>query len=159
MDPALQVFIASLLIGLMLLAIEVFVPGGVLGGFGALSLLVAVGAGFAAFGPQGGSLAAVGLIVFGGLFFAIWIRIFPSTPMGRVLTLKKSGQDFKADPATSPVTLGSTGIAHTHLHPAGIALLGGTRVDVVAEAGFISEGTPVKVIKIEGHRVVVRAVT
>ncbi len=157
MDPALQVFIGGLVIGLMLLAIEVFVPGGVLGMFGAISLLVAVAAGFFAFGPNGGVLAALLLIVFGGIFFTVWIRIFPRTPMGKVLTLQKDGHDFKAAPAEPAIRVGTTGTAQTPLRPAGLAVLGGVRTDVVSEAGFIAAGTAVKVVHIEGHRVVVRA--
>ena len=52
MDPTLNVFVASLVIGLVLLALEVFVPGGILGVFGVMALMVAMGAGFFAFGPQ-----------------------------------------------------------------------------------------------------------
>lgn len=158
MDPALQVFIASLIIGLMLLAIEVFVPGGILGAFGGLALLVSVVAGFFAFGARGGLMATLLLVVFGGLFFGIWVRLFPRTPMGKVLTLQKDGHDFKAANAGPGITLGLHGTAQTDLRPAGLALLDGKRTDVVAEAGYISAGAAIRVVRIEGHRIVVRAV-
>lgn len=158
MDPALQVFIASILIGLMLLAIEVFVPGGILGTFAVGALMVAVVAGFFAFGPKGGLMAAVLLVVFGSLFFGVWIRIFPRTPMGRVLTLRKDGHDFKAADAGPAITVGLEGTAQTNLHPSGIALFNGKRTDVVSEAGYLNAGRPVRVVKVEGNRIVVREV-
>ena len=156
MEPALQIFLASLVIGLMLLATEVFVPGGVLGAFGGLALLVAIGAGFFAFGPRGGLMAGVLLVVFGGLVFGLWIRVFPRTPMGKALTLRKDGHDFKDAAAAPSVVAGLTGIAHTDLRPAGLALLNGQRTDVVSEAGYISAGTSITVVRVEGHRIVVR---
>lgn len=54
--------------------------------------------------------------------------------------------------------LGLTGTALTPLRPAGNATLAGDRVDVVSEGGFITKGATVKVILVEGTRVVVRQV-
>lgn len=157
MDPTLNVFVASLVIGLVLLALEVFVPGGILGVFGVMALMVAMGAGFFAFGPQNGLLAALLVIVFGGVVFAVWIRIFPRTPMGKALTLKKDGETFKSADTGPAFSVGLEGLAHTHLRPSGIAVLAGQRLDVVAESGFINAGSPIKIVHIEGNRVVVRA--
>lgn len=50
-----------------------------------------------------------------------------------------------------------TGIALTPLRPAGIAALAGDRVDVVSEGGFIPKGSGVKVVLVEGTRVVVKS--
>jgi membrane-bound serine protease (ClpP class) len=44
------------------------------------------------------------------------------------------------------------------LRPAGVALVNGRRVDVVTEGGLIAAGARVKVVAIEGNRVVVRRV-
>jgi membrane-bound serine protease (ClpP class) len=52
--------------------------------------------------------------------------------------------------------LGSTGVALTQLRPSGMASINGQRVDVVAETGLIERGTPIKVVQVEGVRVVVR---
>lgn len=156
MDPALQVFAASLAIGLMLLAVEVFIPGGVLGALGGLAILVSIIAGFLAFGPQGGLLAAVAIIVFGSVLFGLWIRIFPLTPMGKVLTLSKDGHEFKAAQAESAIVAGLRGTAQSDLRPAGLALLNGHRTDVVSESGYVAAGAPVKVVKVTGNLIVVR---
>ena len=53
--------------------------------------------------------------------------------------------------------LGAIGEALSDLRPAGVARFGDRRVDVVTEGEFIPRGTPVRVIKVEGPRVVVRA--
>jgi membrane-bound serine protease (ClpP class) len=53
--------------------------------------------------------------------------------------------------------VGRTGIALTDLRPAGAAEIDGLRVDVVAEAGYLSAGTPLEIVVDEGYRRVVRA--
>ena len=53
--------------------------------------------------------------------------------------------------------VGATGTAHTDLRPSGAALIGGRRIDVVAEGEFIPAGTPIEVISDEGYSRVVRA--
>ncbi len=50
------------------------------------------------------------------------------------------------------------GTAVTPLRPAGTAEFAGDRVDVVSEGGFIPAGTHVRVVLVEGGRVVVRAI-
>jgi len=52
----------------------------------------------------------------------------------------------------------ATGVALTQLRPSGTAKIGGQRVDVVAESGLIERDTEIKVVAVEGMRVVVRAV-
>jgi membrane-bound serine protease (ClpP class) len=53
--------------------------------------------------------------------------------------------------------LGAIGVAATPLRPAGKAQFGDAFVDVVAE-GFITPGTRVQVIEVEGNRVLVKEV-
>lgn len=55
--------------------------------------------------------------------------------------------------------VGREGVAITDLRPSGVALVGDERMDVVAEAGWIEEGSPVAVVSSEGYRHVVRAVS
>jgi membrane-bound serine protease (ClpP class) len=54
--------------------------------------------------------------------------------------------------------IGVTGAVHTPLRPVGVVTLNGSRVDVVAESGMIEKGAEVRVIKVEGNRVVVRQI-
>ncbi|ATW25338.1 NfeD family protein [Candidatus Formimonas warabiya] len=52
--------------------------------------------------------------------------------------------------------LGAEGITITPLRPAGAIEIAGVRIDVVSEGGFVPRETKVKVVKVEGTRVVVR---
>ncbi len=54
--------------------------------------------------------------------------------------------------------VGADGVALTDLRPSGVAKIGEERVDVEAESSWISAGTPVRVMRSEGYRHIVRAV-
>jgi membrane-bound serine protease (ClpP class) len=53
--------------------------------------------------------------------------------------------------------VGQHGVAESDLRPVGVARFGATRVDVVSEGDYVRAGTRVRVIAVEGARIVVRA--
>lgn len=148
-----QAIIVLAVVGFLMLAAEVCIPGMVLGVLGALCLVVAVALCYAAFGPLWGTLAFAALAVLLISGFFVWLQLFPHTAIGKKLTLKTPlpPEDL------NPPLLGATGEALTPLRPAGTALIGGRRVDVVAESGLIEPGSKLEVVFQEGLRVVVRA--
>src|SRR5699024_12488280 len=54
--------------------------------------------------------------------------------------------------------IGLEGVALTGLRPSGMVELEDERVDVVSEGSFIDRGERVKVVKVEGMRIVVRKI-
>lgn len=149
-----QAIIVLVVVGFLMIAAEVFVPGLVLGILGALCLVSSVVLCYMAFGPLAGTAAFAALGVLSIVGFLIWMRIFPHTPIGRRMILSDT---LAPDNATSaPMLVGEVGIALTPLRPSGTARIGTERVDVVAESGFIEIGEPVAVVFQEGLRVVVR---
>ncbi len=56
-------------------------------------------------------------------------------------------------------SIGKEGVADTDLHPSGWVILGDKKVFVVSEGEFIDKGQPVKVLSVDGNRVVVRETT
>lgn len=157
MSPGALVLLLAVL-GFLMLAAEVFVPGMVLGIFGLLALAAAVVLAYAEFGVLGGSVvfAIIASLTMTG--FLAWLFAFPRTPIGRRIMLQRgldAGQGDKSQPESS--LLGATGEALTPLRPSGIARIQGRKVDVVAESGFIPAGSPVVVVAQEGLRIVVRS--
>jgi len=156
MDGASEVIIVLAIVGFLLMASEIFVPGMVLGLLGGVCLAVAVGVAYAHFGPVAGSLVFAGLCAFTLIGFIVWMFAFPKTVIGRRLMLRKTlppGEGEKLRPAGAE---GQEGEAITPLRPAGAARIRGRKVDVVAESDFIAVGEPVVVVRDEGMRVVVR---
>ncbi len=70
---------------------------------------------------------------------------------------EKAEQGFVSFPSNKNL-VGKTGIAFTTLRPGGTAEIEGKRVDVVAESEYITQGTKIKVLRVEGIKVVVTAV-
>jgi membrane-bound serine protease (ClpP class) len=54
--------------------------------------------------------------------------------------------------------VGSNGTAVTDLRPSGWIITGEQRIFVVSEGAFITKGSPVKILSVEGNRVVVRQI-
>ena len=54
--------------------------------------------------------------------------------------------------------LGAVGVCVTDLRPAGTVMIDGEPVDVVSEGGFVKQGLSVKVINVDGSRVMVRQI-
>ncbi len=147
------------LVGFLMLAAEVFVPGLVLGIMGLLALAGAIVLAFAAYGPLTGTIALAGISLTTLTGFIVWMSIFPRTAIGRRIMLRDNlapGYGTKKTP--NPELVGRHGSALTPLRPSGTALIEGRKVDVVAENAFITKGTAVQVVLQEGLRVVVREV-
>lgn len=145
--------------GVVVVVFEILFPSAGLLGLLAGSLLV--GGGFCA-ARNGGSGALLGysllvvLLVPSAVLFAF--KVLPRTPMGRRMILK--GPSFVQRAATEEgldALLGKGGVAATALRPAGIASIEGRRVDVVTRGSHLAAGAPVRVIKVEGNRVIVEA--
>jgi membrane-bound serine protease (ClpP class) len=153
-------------IGVLLLALELFViPGITVAGIAGVIALVAglgmalVGAGATVSVMIGalGRVAASILIAIAGS--AALFRLLPSLPFGRRLVLQTdmdAHQGYVSTPESDRRWLGRTGTALSPLRPAGIADIDGTRVDVVSDGGFIDTGTPIEVTRVDGNRIVVR---
>ncbi|HYW10580.1 MAG TPA: NfeD family protein [Longimicrobium sp.] len=149
-----------LLAGLVLLAVEVFVIPG-FGWTGVLGVLAALGAVILAVSPGPADAALTFGIVISSLTLlgiALWhvgSRLRAGHPLLGGMLRRDEGYVASLP---RPELEGLDGIALTDLRPAGTAQIGDERLDVVSEAGWISAGSPVRVLRAEGYRHVVRAV-
>ncbi|MGC9327920.1 MAG: NfeD family protein, partial [Candidatus Hinthialibacter sp.] len=95
----------------------------------------------------------------GAMLVPFLIPAAANTPFGSWLSLKTredKSLGYHSAEDNLDQFLGKTGIARTKLRPAGIAEIDGRRLDVVSQGGFIENNSPVKVIKVEGRRIVVQ---
>jgi membrane-bound serine protease (ClpP class) len=142
-----------LILGAGLVLLEVLFPS-----FGLLGLAAVAAAGFAVVSAfqesEGGGWLILGLgLVLLPLAVRTGLGLLPRTPMGRRLMLAPPAQ--RPDARAAEELAGSEGVALTDLRPAGAALLRGERRDVVTRGGFVEEGRPVRVVEVEGPRIVV----
>lgn len=156
MEP-LALYLTLLLVGFVLIGFEIFIPGGILGIFGAASWLTAAVIGWRNFAAPWNMVSAGGLLVFGIFTFVIWIRYFPKSRVGKSLSLQINQADYKSH-TDGGVVVGAQGEAVSTLRPSGIASINGKRVDVVADGEWIEAGQAVKVSSTSGgHISVVKA--
>jgi len=140
--------------GVLLLLAEIFViPGFGIAGIGGIAAILA--SIYFTFGNQTLYVASLAvLIVAAGLLLAV--RLLPRTRTGRALVLESAIAGEAPPEAKLRPLEGAIGKALTPLRPAGVAQFGERKVDVVAEGEFIEKGSTVRVVRVEGVRVVVR---
>ena len=158
-----------LVAGLALLGVEIFlVPGfglfgllgigGILGGIylslvGSLSTAVDY--------SQAAMILSASVLI---VLVSAWalVRTLPkNTRMLRsgIMLGEDAGRDVGyISAAVRSELVGQKGVALTDLRPAGVGRFGTERLDVVAEEGWLTSGTPIEVVRAEGYRHVVRAV-
>lgn len=161
------------LLGIALLLVELFVlPGMVVAGFsGVLLVICSVALLLVQHWPQSTeeyfNLAKYLGMLGGGLVAAIVLafligRHLPSVPLLKGLVLPPPEPVSPTETTAIPVQeyqqyLGAVGITTTALRPAGKARFGDIQLDVIAEGQYLEAGTRVRVVQVEGSRIVVEA--
>jgi membrane-bound serine protease (ClpP class) len=150
--------IALAVTGLVAILVEFHVlPGhGVAGSFGLLALVAAIVLAFGVpwFVVAGQSLAVA--VVVCVIAFVIARRVVPDKVFVNRLSLRDpEGAPGVASPDYRAL-IGAAGFAVSFLRPAGVAAIGGQRVDVLTEGDFVPAGAAVVVTRVEGARVYVR---
>lgn len=151
----MELVVTLLVVGVVLVFAEGVLPGMVAGVAGAGCLLAGVIAGYVRFGDKAGTMLLMGVLALLVAGCYLWIKYFPRSPLARALVSKQVSGDIGTE---KPELLDHTGAALSPLRPAGTALIDGKRVDVVTEGQMIERGAKVRVVAVEGMRVVVREI-
>ena len=156
---ATWVEVVLFLAGLILLAIELVIPGfGIFGIAGIACVL------FSLFLTLGGGIGALNIMAGGTIAatvaFLILLRYLPTSKLWHRLTLKDAQKTDRG--YTSSVNLNSLadqeGVVLTFLRPAGTVEIEGKVYDVVSEGRFVEPGARIRVLSVNGNRIVVRAI-
>lgn len=142
------------IIGLVLMAGELLVPGGILGGIGAICFLVASVDIWVAFGPTWGLLSIILSMAVGlGMVF-LEVRLMRSGPLARWFYLSQKTPPTPSKSAEG-IPAGTIGKAVTRLNPTGLILVGEKRLEAISRDGLIDEGAEVTIVNDDPFRVVV----
>lgn len=145
--------------GIILILSEFFLPGAIIGILGFLLIIASTVTGvlrypeytlFIVVGEVLGLIAGIAL----GLFLITKTKLQDMLVLGHTL----SAEDGYSGPSQDPALVGRVGVAHTALRPAGTIMVSEERIDAVSDGTFIDLGAEVRVIQVEGHRVVVEEV-
>ena len=90
------------------------------------------------------------------------MKLLPKTRTFQKLVLntaEKTKEGFRSTPKHYEQFIGQVGVSLSPLRPAGIAQIDDNRLDVVAEGEFIEQNSEIKVVKVEGYKIIVRQVS
>ncbi|MBS4202850.1 NfeD family protein [Lederbergia citrea] len=144
-------------LGILLVAAEFFLSGGIAGLLGTVAIIGSIL-------MAGGNIVHMAISIIIALFLAALSIIIMVKVFGKrmnifkklILTDSTNTESGYVSNVNRLELLGREGITVTALRPAGTAQIDDERLDVVAEGSFIENNTKIKVIKVEGSRIVVR---
>ncbi|MCQ2237511.1 MAG: NfeD family protein [Bacteroidales bacterium] len=143
------ILISVALLGLLLVALEIVaLPGGISGVLGALLAAAAIALSFKTYGYWAGIIMLLSSI----LIVVVLLIIFMKSKTWRRVSL-----DTEIDGRANEVTIavGDEGKTISRLAPAGKALIKGQVVEVHTVSDYLDTDVPVKVIEVDGYRIIV----
>ncbi|NLO86251.1 MAG: hypothetical protein GX096_12650 [Clostridiales bacterium] len=152
--------ILCFLIGLVMLVIEVFMPGFGLPGISGIALeIIAVVLTY----MSHGGIAALGATLIILSVIAILVSLaLRSVNSGRlskspiILNDEETASEGYVAMKDMEVFLGKEGVTTTVLRPSGMAEFEGVKLNVVADGEYIAKDVPVRIDHVEGARIVVK---
>lgn len=147
------------LLGVLLLAGEVFVPGAILGIIGAVSMFAGCILSFLHFGASGGLLATAIALALLGLMLYLELVWLPKSRFGKRLVVQAK-VDATAQPplADSSAVVGKPAEAVTPLVPSGYVLVDGRRYEAFSQSGHATKGAALRVVGLDNFRLIVTKV-
>lgn len=149
------------MVGITLLALEIFViPGfGITGISGIIAIFASL---LLAFGWDNIELAinTVGLSMIVATILIIFLTIYvlPRSTVFKKIRLETSNSNkegFSSHEKPDESLIGKVGIVHTTLRPTGLAIIEDKRLDVMTAGDFIEKGEKIKVLRVEGMKIIV----
>ncbi|MGM0828405.1 MAG: NfeD family protein [Bacillota bacterium] len=148
------------IIGMALIVAEFFLPGGIAGGLG-------IGAILASIMLAGGDVVQMGISLLIALLIAVATMIIFVKVFGKkmkffnkiILKDSTSTESGYVSNINRLELIGKEGVTKTPLRPSGTVIVDDERIDAVTEGGFIKAGERVKIVKVEGSRIVVRDIS
>ncbi len=146
------------IVGMVLLMIELFVPGlGIFGGLGLVALVLCIVFQAKTWTEALILLVAIAVIVI--VLSLIAARSFKRGWLYRSSLVLKDAEEKQAGYVSSSDyshLTGKTGRSLTPLRPAGTAEFDGNKADVISEGEFIPAKSEIIVLRVEGSRIFVR---
>jgi membrane-bound serine protease (ClpP class) len=142
--------------GLLLVALEFFLPGGIVGAAGGIIFL----SGLVLFAVDSPSLLLTIAVVIASLaLFVVMIRYLIKRIQRTKSTfyLSDDQEGYRASKWAEEL-MGEEGLALSDMRPAGHIRIDGTQYQAVSKMGYLRKGTKIKVIGGEGAHLVVRSV-
>ncbi|MFH0838942.1 MAG: NfeD family protein [Candidatus Omnitrophota bacterium] len=159
MMPDWFLVLTLIVVGFILLLIELFIiPGfGIVGISGLASLGVASYIAYSKLSPLMGLVISIGSLCI--IFLSL--KLFSKTAIWKKLRLDKTESTHNGFSHAENLgyLINKEGVAITSLRPSGSAKIDGKRYDVITEGTFVSEHARIRVLRVEGSKVIVKEIT
>lgn len=143
-------------LGILFLAVEVIIPGGILGSIGGLMIFGGCVMSFIQYGTGGGLLAVAVALLLAVIAFFIEFRVLPRTSLGHRAFLNKEITGVSAAFGSEARDLiGKSAQALTMLSPSGYIMIDGNRYEAFCQSGQVPAGTALEVIGADNFRLIV----
>jgi membrane-bound serine protease (ClpP class) len=143
-------------VGIVLLAVEVIVPGAILGSIGGLMMFGGCVLSFMEYGTGGGLIAVTVALALTFLTLFIEFRVLPRTAVGKRAFLKSEITGVSAAFGEEARDLiGKSAEALTMLSPSGYIRIDGKRYEAFCQSGQVPAGSPLEVIGADNFRLIV----
>ncbi len=144
------------LVGVVFIAVEVIIPGGILGAIGALLMFAGCAVAFSTYGTWGGVLALAAALLFGGIALYFEFRILPKTAIGRRAFLTSEVTGVSAALGKQALDLvGHSAEALTMLSPSGYVRVNGERYEAFSQSGQVPAGATLDIVGADNFRLIV----
>lgn len=142
--------------GVLLVAIEILVPGAILGIIGGLCLFGGVLAAFIQLGGVGGAAASGVALAIGLVTLYLEFVIFPKSRLAKQFSMTEtvSGQS-QPEVADRAAVVGCEVLAVTTLAPTGYVELDGRRYEAACQSGLAEAGARLRVVEVDAFRLIV----
>jgi membrane-bound serine protease (ClpP class) len=151
MNAILLLFI----IGALLLAAEVFLPGAIAGIIGGCLLVLGSALAFNEYGLGVGAMATSGAVLLLGVMLFIELVWLPRSKLGRDMVVQTTVVGQSQPPLASREVIGQRATALTTLAPSGVVEIAGKRYEAYCRSGHATRGAALTVVDVDNFRLVV----
>lgn len=153
------VILLPLLIGIALLILEIFLPGfGIPGICGLILEGVAIFFAATRHGVNAALIVTAVVLLITGLAVFLSFHSFTKGRLSKSSLILKDTEKAAESTSVPAVTLGDEGTVITPLRPSGTVAFGDLRLDVIADGEFVDRGKTVRVVRLDGAKVIVRGI-
>ena len=159
-STGISIFVLLLFIGgISLIGLEMFIPGGIVGTVGIITVIYAI------IYINKSTYHIAFILVISLILATIQFYVNRNVFHKRLMLLNRlvlndsiSTEDGYVASESRLELIGKKLQAYTDLRPAGVAVLGNEKLDVVTDGDFIEKGNEIEIIRVEGMRIVVKKI-
>lgn len=151
----MSIIVGLVILGFALVMLEIVIPGGIVGIFGGISFMVAVGFAYRSYGMEGAIIVfGIGLV---GTVACLWFefKVLPNTAAGKVFFLQNRIEGKSQPDVIDDGMVGKQGVTATALSPTGYIIVDGKKLEAFSRSGFLDKGESIRIDSYDQFKVTV----